>query len=57
MAMGERSGVDGGVERRGAAPARYAGEAHRGGGSDEEGTDGYFQKELWRTRENGAGAS
>jgi hypothetical protein len=43
----------GAVERREAAPAHYAGEAHLGGGGDEVGTDGYFQKELRRTREKG----
>jgi hypothetical protein len=43
------------VERREAAPAHYAGEAHLGGGGDEVGTDGYFQKELRRTREKGWG--
>jgi hypothetical protein len=45
-AMGEGGGVGGGVERRGAAQTRCVGEAHQGGGGDEVGTGGYFQKEL-----------
>jgi hypothetical protein len=53
--MGEGGGVGGGVEKRGAAPARCGGEVHQGGGGDEVGTGRYFQKKLRRTREKGAG--
>jgi hypothetical protein len=52
---GGRGGVGGGVEKRGAAPARCGGEVHQGGGGDEVGTDRYFQKKLRHTREKGAG--
>jgi hypothetical protein len=52
---GGRGGVGGGVERRGAASARCAGEAHRGGGGDEVGNRWIFLEGTATHKREGRG--
>jgi hypothetical protein len=53
--MEEGGGVGGGVERRGAAPARCNGEAHRGGGGDEVGNRWIFPEGAVAHKREGRG--